>query len=64
MVNEFKAEMKGNELIVKPIIKREGKDGKDLRIIVPSLPLIAKLKNKYKKDGKWNIQQTESKLNE
>ena len=48
---EFKAEKKGKEIIVKPIIVK--KDG-NITIHVPSFPLIQKLKDKFK-DGKRNI---------
>lgn len=62
MVNEFKAELKDGQIIVKPIIQKEGKN---IKVIVPSFPLIHKLKRELEKEnGKRDIQQIQSELNE
>jgi hypothetical protein len=56
MVNEYKAEMVGNELKVKPKVIKEGNN---VRIQVPSFPKIEKALKEYKekeKYGKRNIQ--------
>lgn len=55
---EFKAEKIGNEIVVKPIIVR---NGNNVTIKVPSLKLIKELKEKH---GKRNIQPIQSKPNE
>jgi hypothetical protein len=48
---EFKAELKGKELIVKPIIERKGNN---VIVHVPSFPLINKLIKEQ--NGVRNIQ--------
>lgn len=49
---EFKAEFVNGQVVVKPIVE---KNGKDIKIHVPSLKLIKELKEKIK-DGKRDIQ--------
>lgn len=44
---EFKVEIDGDEIKVKPIIERKGQD---VIIHLPSLPLIQKLKQENKHD--------------
>lgn len=48
---EFKAELKGKEIVVKPIVET---DGKNVKIIVPSFKIIKQLKRSF--DGKRDIQ--------
>lgn len=45
MVNEYKAEVVKGEIIVKPKIIKEGKN---IKVVVPSFPLIHKLKRELK----------------
>lgn len=61
-MTEFKAELVGNNLVVKPIIEKvkNSKGGTDVKVKIPSFQKIQELQNKFiieKKDGKRDIQQ-------